>query len=250
MAEIVLDSFPFDSMEVLNEESMQMEDDRLYEARIFREYFSKFLSNGVYFGEYKNYKENSMKVEIDGGMNVRVLKGAGLIEGADFENTEERVLTLERPIAGNRVDRIVVQFNNALNTRSTLLLVKEGNGETPAALERNENIYEICLAEVTVKSTTNISAEDIVDKRPNKELCGIVNSLISIDGEELYQRFKDYIQDIKDNLMLKNEDNVCTGKITAKGGFVGNVEGNLEGCADSSNSCIGNARNGNKVTKC
>lgn len=30
---IKLESFPFDSMEVLNEQSGQMEDDRLYEAK-------------------------------------------------------------------------------------------------------------------------------------------------------------------------------------------------------------------------
>ena len=34
--EVILKSFPFDSMQILNEESRQMEDDRLYEAKIFR----------------------------------------------------------------------------------------------------------------------------------------------------------------------------------------------------------------------
>lgn len=60
--EITLKSFPFDSQKVLNTSSNQMEDDRLYAAEIFREYFAKFLSNGVYYGHYKNYGENSMKV--------------------------------------------------------------------------------------------------------------------------------------------------------------------------------------------
>ena len=51
---ITLKSFPFDTLEILNEESGQMEPDRWYEAEIFRKYFAKFLSNGVYFGNYKN----------------------------------------------------------------------------------------------------------------------------------------------------------------------------------------------------
>lgn len=223
MADIILESFPFDAMEVLNEESSQMEPDRQYAAEVFRRYFRMFLSNGVYFGDYKSYGENSMKVTADGGMNVRVAKGAGLIEGADYENTEERIITLERPVANTRVDRIVVQFNSSLDTRATKLIVKQGNGPTPATLQRDENIYEICIAEVTTKSTSNITAEDIVDKRMNKDVCGIVNSLVSVDGEELYQEFQDYIGTISDNLMLKNQDNTCTGKFTALGGLEGDL---------------------------
>ena len=153
---IALKSFPFDTLEVLNEESGQMEPDRLYEAEIFRKYFAKFLSNGVYFGHYKNYGENSMKVTSDGGLNIKVAVGAGIIEGADFENEEERVLSLERPITGERIDRVIVKLDKTLATRETQLYIKEGSGTNPAILQRDDNIYEICLAEITVKSTTNI----------------------------------------------------------------------------------------------
>ena len=208
---ITLKSFPFDSMEVLNSQSGKMEPDRLYEAEIFRKYFSKFLSNGVYFGNYKNYGENSMKVIADGGLNIKVSKGAGIIEGADYE-----LFTLERPTTGTRVDRVVVKLDRTLAIRETQLYVKQGNSTTPANLQRDDNIYEICLAEVTVKSTTNITQNDIVDKRTNVTLCGIVNSLISVDGEELYKKFQQYIESIKSNLVLKNQDNTIIGKITVK----------------------------------
>lgn len=252
MEDIILESFPFDSMEVLNEESGQMEDDRLYEAKVFRQYFRKFLSNGVYFGDYKDYKEDSMKVTSDGGMNIKIAKGAGLIEGADFENTGERIIALERPATGNRIDRVVVRFNASLDSRNTTLYIKQGKGAVAADLQRDENIYEICLAEVTVKSTSNITSTDIVDKRTNNKLCGIVNSLISVDGEELYQSFKDYIEEVKGNLVVKNENNTITGLLTAEGGIKGNVEGNLKGnvtgnCSGSSGSCTGNARNSYKT---
>ena len=221
MADIVLESFPFDAMEVLNQESSQMEPDREYEAKVFRTYFKMFLSNGVYYGDYKNYKENSMKVSSDGGMNISVAKGAGLIEGADFENTEERTIALERPASGSRVDRIVVQLNDSLDARQTKLIVKQGNGTTPASLQRDDNIYEICIAEVTVKSTSNITDDDIVDKRTNKDVCGIVNSLISVDGEELYQRFQAYIDSVSANLVRKDQDSSIDGKLTVVKGFEG-----------------------------
>ena len=145
------------------------------------------------FGEYKGYKEQSMKVSSDGGMNISVAKGAGLIEGCDFENETERIFTLERPISGERIDRVVIKFDKTLDTRTTELYIKEGTETSVAELERDDNIYEICLAEITIRSTSNITDEDITDKRLNKELCGIVNSLITVDGEELYRRFKEKV---------------------------------------------------------
>lgn len=250
MSNITLKSFPFDSMDVLNSESGKMEPDRLYEAEIFREYFAKFLSNGVYYGHYKNYGENGMKVTANGGLNIKVNAGAGIIEGADFENEEDKIFTLERPTSGNRIDRVVVKLDKTLAIRETQLYIKAGNGTTSATLQRDDNIYEICLAEVTVKSTSNIEAADIVDKRTNSSLCGIVNSLISVDGEELYQQFQNYIENIKNNLVLKNQDNTITGKLIVKGGIEANVTGSLQGnCSGSSSSCTGNAATASKCTR-
>ncbi len=255
--EITLKSFPFDSMDVLNSESSQMEPDRLYEAKIFREYFKKFLSNGVYFGTYKNYGENSMKVTADGGLNIKVAKGAGLIEGADFENESDKLFTLERPVSGNRVDRVVVKFDTTLATRATQLYIKQGTGTTPSELQRDENIYEICLAEVTVKSTTNITADDVVDKRLNNTLCGIVNSLITVDGEELYQKFQDYIDSVTNNLVRKDEENVTISGVfkdkiggTSENNFTDEYKSKLDGISNGANkTTINNTLTSNSTTE-
>lgn len=250
---VTLKSFPFDSMEVLNEESNQMESDRLYEAEIFRKYFAKFLSTGVYFGDYKNYKENSMKVTADGGLNIKVAPGCGIIEGADYENEESRLFTLERPSSGSRTDRVIVKLDKTLATRETQLYIKQGSGTTPATLQRDNNIYEICIAEVVVKSTTNITISDITDKRLDKNLCGIVTSLISVDGEELYQKFQQYIDNETNNLVKKNQSSIITGKLTVQGGIEGNVKGNLDGnakTATTASSCSGNAATATSANSC
>ena len=231
---VTLKSFPFDSMEVLNEESGQMEDDRLYEAKVFRNYFNKFLSNGVYFGHYKNLGENGMKVSIDNGLTIKVNKGSGIINGADFELENDTLFILDRPATGERKDRVIVRVDDTLAIRETHLYVKEGNGTTPATLQRDDNIYEICIAEVTVKSTSNLIETDIIDTRLDKDLCGIVNSLISVDGKELYQRFQDYIDTVADNLVRKDQDNVITGSLKVEGGIEADVKGNLEGTANNS----------------
>ena len=255
---VTLKSFPFDSMEVLNEESGQMEDDRLYEANIFRKYFAKFLSNGVYFGHYKNYGENGMKVSLDNGLTVKVNKGCGIINGADYELENDTLFVLERPSTAERKDRVVIRVDDTLAIRETQLYIKEGNGTTPAILQRDDNIYEICIAEVTVKSTSNLTEADIVDTRLDKSLCGIVNSLISVDGEELYQKFQNHIDTMTENLVKKDQDNIIKGKVIVEGGIEADVKGNLEGnaktattasnCtgnASTASSCTGNARNSN-----
>lgn len=255
---VTLKSFPFDSMEILNEESGQMEDDRLYEAEIFRKYFAKFLSNGVYFGHYKNYGENSMKVSLDNGLTIKVSKGCGIVNGADYELENDTLFVLERPATAERKDRVVIRVDDTLAVRKTQLYVKEGNGTVPATLQRDENIYEICIAEIIVKGTSNLREQDIFDTRLDKELCGIVNSLISVDGEELYQKFQDYINTMTENLVKKDQDNIIKGKIIVEGGIEADVKGNLEGnaktattasnCtgnASTASSCVGNARNRN-----
>lgn len=242
---ITLKSFPFDSMQVLNEESGKMEDDRLYEAGVFRKYFAKFLSNGVYFGHYKNYGENAMKVSLDSGLTIKVNKGCGIINGADYELENDTLFVLERPTSGQRKDRVVIKVDDTLATRETQLYIKEGNGTTPADLQRDENIYEVCIAEVTVKSTTNIVEADIIDTRLDKNLCGIVNSLISVDGQELYEQFQEYIDTVTESLVRKDQDNVTIEGIfkdsiggTSKNNFSDEYKQKLDGIATNANKTI------------
>lgn len=242
---VILKSFPFDNMKVLNEESGLMENDREYTAEMFRKYFSKYLSNGVYYGQYKNYGENSMKVELGNGLSIKVLKGCGLIEGADYENEIDTIFVLNRPSTGERVDRVVVEMNSSLDTRNTGLYIKEGNGTTPAELQRDDNVYEICLAEITVKSTSNLTEADIKDTRLDKKLCGIVNSLISVDGEKLYQQFQEYINSVVDALVRRDEENVVfTGTIqdvngkTSKNNFTDAYKNKLDNISEGANKTI------------
>lgn len=212
-------SFPFDSMDVLNENTGKYEGDRQYAAAIFASYFKKFLSTGVYFGTYKNYGENSMKVSLDSGLTIKVATGCGNIEGVDFENEEERSFVLERPASGSRIDRVIVKMDASLNIRATQLYVKNGDGTNPPELSRTSNIYEICLAQITVNSDSNLTSSSIVDKRLDKDLCGIVNSLITVDGQELYTRFQAYIDSVTNALVRKDQESVIlSGTLTDKNG--------------------------------
>lgn len=185
MNEIELESFPFDSII----------DDREYEAEVFRNYFEKFLTTGVYFGLYENYGDYSMKVMTDSNLNVKVIKGCGLIRGADYNLKSDTILSLEMPIGTDRNDMIVVRLDDTLEERKTKMYVKQGTATEFAELERTIDVYEICLAKIVVRDRAlEIEMDDIVDTRRDKELCGIVTSLIDID-----------IQDVLDDITTKKD---------------------------------------------
>lgn len=247
MGEIVeLKSFPFNSVKKLNEEGVLV-GDRKYPAEVFQGFFEKVLSKGIYITNYyKDYGENALKVTIDEGLSVRVHRGAGFL-GTDFEHETDSILTLNSTVGKDRVDRIVIRRDNALDERRTTLYVKEGNGNILADIERNEDVYEICIAEVTIRDGKLIlNSQDIKDTRYDLALCGIVNSLIQLDYQEVLDEFQSYVREIslgfeadidnlKDNIVLKNEDSIIKGSIKVEGGITGDVKGNLEGNASTSN---------------
>lgn len=176
MNEIELESFPFNSII----------DDREYEAEIFRNYFEKFLTTGVYFGLYNDYGCYSMKVIPDTGLNVKVVKGCGLIKGTDFNLKNDTILSLQMPIGNNRNDMVVVRFDDTLEERKTKLYIKEGSETEFAELERTIDVYEICLAKIIVQDRVlEITIDDITDTRRDNQVCGIVTSLIDIDIEDV-----------------------------------------------------------------
>jgi len=185
MNDIELQSFPFNSII----------DDREYEAEIFRNYFGKFLTTGVYFGLYNNYGDYSMKVMPDSGLNIKIIKGCGLIKGTDFNLKNDVILSLQMPIGKNRNDMVVVRFDDRLEERKTKLYIKEGTETEFAELERTIDVYEICLAKILVQDRAlEVTIDDITDTRRDNQVCGIVTSLIDID-----------IQDVLDDITAKKD---------------------------------------------
>lgn len=207
---VELKSFPFDSIA----------DDREYPAQIFRNYFHKFLSTGVYFGKYKDYGDYSMKVVPSLELNVRVTKGAGIIKGLDFELENDAVLPIDLSLGKIRKDMVVVKADDTLAERKTTLYIKKGTETSFPELERTNDIYEICLATITVGDTkTTVELDDIEDTRRDENLAGIVTSLIDIDIQDILndittkknnfftnldstvkQEFEDWLQTIQDIL--------------------------------------------------
>lgn len=172
-------SFPFNSVN----------HDRKYFAEDFARYFKPLFSNGVFSSSSTN-----LQVTADGtGMKVSVQPGDGArINGIGYDNDSAIYFTLANADgATNRTDRIVIRWSKA--DRKISAAAKQGEyATTPIspALQRDADIYELALADVYVGAgVTSITQADITDLRPDSDLCGWINSLITVDSKTLYDQF-------------------------------------------------------------
>jgi hypothetical protein len=127
------------------------------------------------------YMESSSSLAVTpnspAGMSVVVQPGVAWVGGAYAEVTSPRTLAIAAaPASGTRMDRVVLRRNNATN--SIELDVVQGvasSSPSPPSLTRTGDIYEISLATIVVPAgTTAIGASNIVDERPDPQLCGQV----------------------------------------------------------------------------
>ncbi len=164
--------------------------DRKNGADAFAEYFSNFISDGIFDNKY-----DGLKVQANGDMTVTVLAGAGFISGHAYisESRTDTVTVTAATAGGNpRIDRVVLRLSSG--DRSMSIDIKTG---TPAAvpvapeLTRDVNEWELCLAEIYVgRSVTALYQENITDTRMNSEVCGYCVGLIEqIDFNSISEQF-------------------------------------------------------------
>lgn len=152
--------------------------DRAYVAEHFANYFSSFISNGVFGGKSSELVVRQNEVA---NMGIRVFPGRAFIGGYFYENDGELPLSIE--IADgtlNRIDLVVLRWDNV--ERVIRLAVKKGKAATnPVApfLQRDADYYELKLAEVYVKAgATNITQDRITDTRLDTDACGFVIGVV------------------------------------------------------------------------
>lgn len=166
--------------------------DRTYLAETFAEYFASFIANGVFPNPSTGLQVLAGSPE---GMSVRVQPGYAWINGYWYKlYGDPQTLTIE--VADgvlNRIDNIVVRWSK--NARAIALAVVKG---TPAsdpvapAVSRQQDIYELCIAQVKVNAAiTKVTQDLIVDTRLKSDLCGIVTGVVqSIDTTTLFEQYQ------------------------------------------------------------
>lgn len=155
----------------------QGQPDRVYNAQQFTNYFKSLVTTGI-----MRQHEDEMLVSADGTtMQTSIGKGTCFIEGRQMIVTAPHLMLHDTESVGlKRIDRIVVRLDLRVEARHVMPFIKKGVASAnPVAptLQRDSEVYEICLATVTVTGGRSyITNADIVDDRANEELCGWTSS--------------------------------------------------------------------------
>lgn len=158
--------------------------DRAINANDFRNYMAAVISTGV-----RRSHLNDLRVTAAGGMALSIGAGFAVIEGAYFFNDSAfNSFTVPTAPTGehSRVDRIVIQLDDAVSVRGIQFVYKKGipaASPVAPALVRSGDIYEIALADILVAPmVTEIYQREITDQRPNEDLCGWVSTPLGYEG--------------------------------------------------------------------
>ena len=159
-------------------------DPREYPASDFAEYFSRFLSDGLYTENGKA----GLQVLPGTGLEVQVATGYAFIRGYMYHNDAALTKALDpADTMLDRIDRVVLRFDEV--EREIRVDIKTGTfSSTPTApaLEETSTVKELGLAQVYVrKGATSLATKDITDERLTNA-CGLVSSLITIPAAEMW----------------------------------------------------------------
>lgn len=177
-------------------DSVDGEDERYYTADEFAEYFRQFIRNGIFNGSGDNLQVGAQGQD----MKTYILPGYAWIEGYLYKiDTEPLELYHPSAHAGyNRIDRIVLRLDKTLENRYVKAFVLTGTpAETPQVPEliRDENIYELALAQVEILAGKSfIEAHQITDERLNPAVCGVVTHLFEqVDTTAIFNEWQLYL---------------------------------------------------------
>lgn len=166
-------------------------DDRVYDAADFADYFASFIGNGVFPNP-----STGLQVYESSNMTTVVKPGKAWINGYYVHNDSDFIIIHDMADGAlKRIDRIVVQYSTA--DRTINILMKKGTlGSNPVAppLLRNADFYELVLADIFISNgMTQITQTNITDQRLNTSLCGIVHGLVNqVDTTTIFNQYQNW----------------------------------------------------------
>lgn len=149
--------------------------DRNYNADDFSEWLSMICETGVVKTNTVNTEPQGLKVVAASGMTINVNAGRCAIKGKGFINEAlESFVITPNGTAANRYDYIVIKYDNNISARTITLELRTGTSSIPtvSSLTRNDKVYELMLAYITVApSAGSITQANITDTRGNADFC-------------------------------------------------------------------------------
>jgi hypothetical protein len=143
-------------------------------------------------------------------MEIVVSPGLCNIQGAIKKFGEDTTITVASANATmNRIDTIVARLDLNSDYRDIGLFIIQG---TPASvptrpeLTRNTSVYEIALADITIKANaTSITQANISDTRLDTNRCGIISAIAEFDTTELYNQIQTDLKEFQESNELDFE---------------------------------------------
>ena len=172
--------------------------DKNYLSEDFAEYFSAFLSNGVFPNPSTGLQVVAASTP---NMTVTLQPGFAFINGRRYENTAP--LQFQINVADgvlNRKTAIMVRFEKlARQIKAYKIEGTPGASAVAPAPIRTEDYWDLCVAIVNVnKGISAISQSLIADTRMSGDLCGIVTNLVTtVDATTLYDQIQSDLANFK-----------------------------------------------------
>lgn len=168
--------------------------------------------------------DNHFAISITDDRQVTISPGLAWINNGDYTgksvlNTENVVIAV--PVADgalDRIDRIVLRFDKAMN-RSDLLLLTGSLASSPVAPEisRTELVYDLALYDIRVPAASvNIQIGDITSNLLDETLCGLMrDGVTGIPTAQLQQQvaeLMDVLQAQADAMIKELRDEIAAVK--------------------------------------
>ena len=160
--------------------------------------------------------DGNLSVTSNGNMTVNVADGVGWLANADadgtvfWNDTKEQTgseLKLTVPLANAvypRIDRVVVTWatvDYSVKPSIEILSGTAASNPTAPALTNNTLKRQISLAQIYVgAAVSKITAANVTDERLDSTVCGLVTDWVSVDTTTMQQQFKEFLQQIKEEL--------------------------------------------------
>lgn len=166
--------------------------DRQYFSKDYADYFSTFISNGIFPNPSTN-----LQVIANNDMTVTLKAGKAFINGRYYHNTDN--LELKFDIADgvlDRIDTVVIQCRGLIdNGRKIIAVVKKGEFSSepvPPPIIRNDDIWELRIANIHINhGVVKITQADIEDTRLDSKNCGLVSQMVqTVDTTTLYNQIQ------------------------------------------------------------
>lgn len=172
--------------------------DRAQDSDFMAAMFASVWGSGV----YPNPSDNLQVMERDDStFGVKIMPGRCWIQGrfGKQEDAENIELTAASTTA-DRIDNIVVELSKT-NRTVTIKKVDGVPSSAPAApaLVRTSDTFQICLAQCRVrKNAVKVNQSDIIDTRPNADLCGYVTGIITqVDTTTIFNQYSSWLEAIQ-----------------------------------------------------